>query len=256
MSASQPLVAQRFRRALHTYDAEAQAQGEIAATLAALLAGAGAPESFTRALEFGCGTGGLTRHLARSFGFATLHLNDLVPEAGEQAAQAVGIKSCLLLPGPIESLPLPEVLDLVASSSTIQWVNDPAALLARLSLALKPGGWLALSGFARGHFPELQACGIAPAAPGYRDAEEWPALLPPTLEVRVLESRAITLNFPDARALLRHLRLTGVNGRAAMRWSRRDFMQFESKLRRVSFRESCLSLTYRPVWLIATRRRA
>ena len=154
----QARVQRSFRRGLETYHRHAVAQARIAQDLAAMLAGAGAPRKLEAVLEFGCGTGLLTEALLGRFGIAGLTLNDLVAEAAP-GLQARTAGQARFLAGPIEQLPLPDGLDLIASASTVQWVEDIPALMARLAASLRPGGWLALSGFGRGHFPELAALG-------------------------------------------------------------------------------------------------
>ena len=156
--------------------------------------------------------------------------------------------------GAIETLALPANLDLIASASTLQWVEDPAALLKSLTTHLVPGGWLALSGFGRNHFAELQALGGPAKAPSYLDPDDWRAILPSSLHILRLEQHAITLHFPDAISLLRHLRLTGVNAAVHRHWTRAHLADFESRLRAALPPGAALALTYSPVILVAQKR--
>ena len=135
----QARVQRSFRRGLETYHRHAVAQARIAQDLAAMLAGAGAPRKLEAVLEFGCGTGLLTEALLGRFGIAGLTLNDLVAEAAP-GLQARTAGQARFLAGPIEQLPLPDGLDLIASASTVQWVEDIPALMARLAASLRPGG--------------------------------------------------------------------------------------------------------------------
>lgn len=241
-----------FRRGLETYHKDAIAQARIARRLAELLRQSGAPEYFGSALEFGCGTGLLTGELQAHHGFGQLTLNDLVPEAASgPAAQAAG--NTRFIAGPVETAPLPQGLDLIASASTVQWVADLPALLERLAAHLAPGGWLALSGFGRGQFRELQAMGSGAGAPSYADAGEWEAMLPPELQLVHSSQASEVLEFSSGLELLRHLRRTGVNARAGGQWSRARMRGFETRYLARFGKDGMLPLTYDAVWVLARK---
>ncbi|MCB4455872.1 malonyl-ACP O-methyltransferase BioC [Leisingera sp. McT4-56] len=251
----QSRVRQSFRRGLESYHGSASVQADIAGQLAAMLQQQGAPRRFASVLEFGCGTGHLTRQLLQRFQADSLSLNDLVPEAAQvlQALDGTAPAQARFAGGPIEILPLPQELDLIASASTVQWIPDLAGLAARLAAHLKPGGWLALSGFGRGQFRELAALGSAAAAPSYLDADEWPAVLPHGMEILQITQRPVVLEFSSAMHLLKHLRQTGVNGHAQQNWSRRRLREFEEAYRARFGRNGILPLTYDPVLLVARK---
>ncbi|WP_027236965.1 malonyl-ACP O-methyltransferase BioC [Leisingera caerulea] len=251
----QSRVRQSFRRGLQSYHRTASVQADIAARLADLLQAQGAPGQFETALEFGCGTGHLTRQLVQRFEIGSLLLNDLVPEAASALQDFGGAApvQARFKAGPVESLPLPHGLDLIASASTVQWIPDLPALTARLAARLKPGGWLALSGFGRGQFRELAALGSAAAAPSYLDAAEWRPVLPQCLDLLAVKQAPVVLEFDSALALLRHLRQTGVNGHAQQSWSRRHLRDFEDAYRARFGCDGKLPLTYDPVLLVARR---
>lgn len=248
----QSRVKQSFRRGLDSYHRHASVQADIAAGLVRMLQAQGAPARFEAVLEFGCGTGHLTGQLLQRFAAGSLLLNDLVPEAAV-ALKAAGAGRARFVPGPIETLPLPQGLDLIASASTVQWIPDLPALMARLAARLSPGGWLAVSGFGRGQFRELAALGSAAAAPSYLDAGEWRAVLPQGMEILAIEQRPAVLEFESALMLLRHLRRTGVNGHAQQSWSRRRLREFEETYRARFGRGGRLPLTYDPVLLVARK---
>ncbi len=251
----QARVQQSFRRGLASYHDHARVQAGIAANLTNALRTAGAPVHFAHALEFGCGTGHLTDELLRHFHLADLTLNDLVPDCAAhlQPLLAGRVAQSRFLSGPIETLPLPDSLDLIAAASTVQWLTDLPMFIQRLTDHLAPGGWLALSGFGRSHFAELQQIGADAGAPGTLDPTDWPSLLPHTMQILHLQGETAQLTFPDAISLLRHLRLTGVNGRARQHWTRARLAGFAESLTRERPKGSPLTLTYQPVYLIACK---
>lgn len=251
----QSRVRKSFRRGLESYHDAASVQAETARQLARMLQDQAGARRFGSVLEFGCGTGHLTRQLMQRFRADRLILNDLVPEAGQvlQALEEETRLNARFEAGPVESLPLPNQLDLIASASTVQWIPDLPALMSRLAMQLKPGGWLALSGFGRSQFRELAALGSAAAAPSYLDADEWCSVLPDGLEIQQIAQHPSVLEFGSAVELLKHLRQTGVNGNAQQGWSRRKLCSFEDDYRERFGRGCKLPLTYDPVLLVARR---
>ena len=255
MRVLQDRVQHSFRRGLATYHAAAVAQAQIAGMVMDALQAAGAPDAFGRVLEFGCGTGHLTAQILQRLAVDHLTLNDLVADCATALHPVLQghMTQAAFLAGAIETLALPKGLDLVASASTVQWVQDPAALIARLSAHLAPGGWLAISGYGRGHFAELQGVGAQAMAPSYLDPRDWRAVLPDDLRVHSLEQHSLCVPFPDAISLLRHLRRTGVNAGAGRHWTRARLAEFDTRLRADQPVGGQLCLTYCPVIVIAQK---
>ena len=254
---NQNRVRQSFRRGLASYHQHASAQADIAAKLVQVLQGQGAPDRFENVLEFGCGTGHLTQPMLHSFDIHHLTLNDLVAEAapGLGALTEDRFDRTHFTFGPIETVPLPSELDLIISSSTVQWISDIPALMSRLSARLSPGGWLAVSGFGTGQFHQLRSLGSSAAAPSYVDAAEWSGLLPSDVDLVHISQSAWDMQFDSTMSLLRHLRNTGVNGQAEQQWSRGRLREFEDRYRSNFGQNGQLPLTYDPVWMIARKNR-
>ena len=252
---NQSRVRQSFRRGLDSYHQHASAQADIALGLVQILQGQGAPEHFENVLEFGCGTGHLTRPLLHSLDIHHLTLNDLVAEAAPGLGALTKDRSdrTHFTFGPIETVPLPQELDLIISSSTVQWISDIPTLMARLSARLSPGGWLAISGFGTAQFHQLRSLGSSAAAPSYVDAMDWPDLLPCDVDLVHVSQAATDMQFDSAMELLRHLRKTGVNAQAEQHWSRGRLRAFEDNYRSKFGRDGKLPLTYDPVWMIARK---
>ncbi len=253
---SQNRVRQSFRRGLGSYHQHASAQAEIASRLVQILGEKGAPNRYENVLEFGCGTGHLTQPLMQTFDIHHLTLNDLVAEAalGLGALTQDRAERTHFTFGPIETVPLPTELDLIASASTVQWISDLPTLMARLAARLCPGGWLAISGFGSAQFHQLRSLGSTSAAPSYADAQDWPALLPRDVELVHVVQDPVEVLFDNAIDLLRHLRNTGVNAQAEQQWSRGRLKEFEDNYRSRFGQDGKLPLTYDPVWMIARKR--
>ena len=252
---SQNRIRQSFARSLPSYHGAAIAQAQIASLLADALQAAGAPVGFHQALEFGCGTGLFTAALLQRFAIDELMLNDLVAQSVTSLWPILKRhkSQTTFHVGPIESLPLPTRLDLIASASTVQWIADPAALVTRLAQHLCPGGWLALSGFGRNHFAELRAVGGGTQAPSYLDPADWRALLPPGMQLHSVTEQTISVPFTSAISLLKHLRQTGVNAGAHRQWTRANLAEFDAKLRSAQPPGDDITLSYCPVLVIAQK---
>lgn len=237
-------IARSFARGMASYDGAAVAQARIAARLFASWRQAAAGQHVARLLEAGHGSGHLTRHLARLG--AGMWLNDL-------AAPALPDVAARYLPGDIATVALPGGMDLVASASMIQWVAEPGRVIARLAGAAAPGGWLAISGFAPGHFAELRALGSRAAAPSCLSGAAMAAHLPEGWMLHGAGEWREVLHFPDARALLRHLRETGVNARAGQFRSSGALRDFMTRYEQEYSGPRGLPLTYVASWLLARR---
>ena len=117
-------------------------------------------------LDIGCGLGGATLHLARTYGPArTLGIDieeSLIARCRDLARRAgVGesLEFKVVDPGP---LPVDEAsLDLVFSKDSIIHIADKQALARDIYRALKPGGWFAASDWLAGYSgtpsPEMAA---------------------------------------------------------------------------------------------------
>lgn len=244
---NQTRVQQSFRRGLDTYHSAATHQADIANRLAECLATV-APNALPNVFEFGVGTGHLTQAIQDRFTVNNLRLNDLVPECA-----AFAPSTATFLGGPVQQVPLPNDLDLICSASTVQWLDDLPTTISQLSNHLRTGGWLALSSFGTAQFHELRSLGSNAAAPSYCDAEDWRAILPKTMKIKHLSQARRVEWFPNAIALLRHLRDTGVNGAASQKWSAKDLKAFEASYRDRFGTPQGLPLSYDPVWVIAQK---
>jgi trans-aconitate 2-methyltransferase len=95
-----------------------------------------------RAVDLGCGTGELTAELHRATGASeTLGIDSSEAMLAKAAAHEGG--GVRFEKGDIASFAADEPFDLVFSNAALHWVPDHAALLERLTRAVKPGGQLA-----------------------------------------------------------------------------------------------------------------
>lgn len=238
-------VARSFARHRQAYEHAAQAQRQIAAKLYAVYRAQAPDHRPLRILEAGYGTGYLTEHLC-TLEPAQLWLNDLSP------LPLPGLAATYLA-GDIARVALPEGMDLVASASMIQWVRQPAQVMARLCGAVAPEGYLVVSGFSPTHFPELQALGSQAGAPSYMTGETMAALLSPGWQVCAAGEWRLPLYFSSALSVMQHLRATGVNGGAGQFRSPRALQDFLSRYESSYQTEQGIPLTYVASWMLARK---
>lgn len=246
-----------FHRSLRNYDDEAKAQKKIANRLLEYMAASELPDHFSRVLEFGCGTGFLTKPLLNQTTISELVVNDLVEECQDfLPLQRNDQHRITFLAGDIESIEIPNRCDLICSSSCIQWTRDLPTLLNKLGNHLNPGGWLAISSFSQDHFAEIESLTQRSDKQtlSYWSAAKWHAKLTADFEVSVIQQEPITQWFDSVRELLLHLRLTGVNGNAGQHWSQGKLAKFEREYRSRYERDGKVQLSYDPIYIVARKK--
>lgn len=146
-------TALRFSRAAAVYHTRAELQRAVAGKLLDYQSG---PVKTERILELGCGTGFLTEHLAAHFTQAHIDAIDISAAMIEQAQREVAAnKHVNWHVSDVWEYQPPVFYDLVASSSSLQWMQPLDALFGRLASWLKPGGRLLCSIMVEGTLGEL-----------------------------------------------------------------------------------------------------
>ena len=245
-------VAARFTRALSTYEEHARVQREAADRLTAQLLRL--RPSFGRVFEVGCGTGRWSRTLAVRSQIDALWLNDLSPELAVEARKRLPEtvrKKTVLLPGDAELLAWPDGLDLVLAGSVLQWFSRPETFFENLRRCLRPGGLAAIVTYGPENCREVKI--LTGRGLAYPDADE---LFRHAAGFRVHHhSNEIRRErFASPRAVLRHLRATGVTGtHDGFQWTKGSLHAFEEAYRARFAAEGgaeSVSLTYHPVTLL------
>jgi SAM-dependent methyltransferase len=151
----------RFGRAAARYESRARVQARMAETLLDLWGDRPSPSNI---LEFGCGTGLLTRALHARFPGAAILTTDASPEMLEVARDALsGMRPPVALATQDASgtVPAAEPLQrsappsLLASGALVQWFPDLAAHFRLAASLSAPGAYYLVSGFDSANFPEL-----------------------------------------------------------------------------------------------------
>lgn len=207
-------VAAAFSAAANTYDDGAEVQREVAERLALRIARLALPPR-ARIVEIGCGTGFLTRALAR------MDVRELIVTDISEAMLARcqnGLKDVaadttlrfLVMDGEAPHAAGP--FDLICASLSFQWFNDLAGSLERLSALLAPGGHLAFATLAADSFQEWRAAhdalGLESAMRSYPAGPALTAMLP--RGIAITEDRLARL-YADGHDFLDHLKQIGAH---------------------------------------------
>ena len=147
-------VAQRFEKAAQSYTQHAVVQKQICQNLMGLMQEHLSENSLDRVFEIGCGSGNLSHLLMQNFQINQLLLNDLYHEVQQHFTES---KKLQWLIGDIEQLDFPQSLDLIASSSALQWICDLDAIFKKCSKALTQQGYLCVSTFGQQNLKEIKA---------------------------------------------------------------------------------------------------
>lgn len=245
------ILINRFARAVETYESEAVVQRHAAARLADLM-GQHFHVLGGRILEIGCGTGMLSRRLLTRFAPAELVLNDLCPDVGVCFSN---VPRTRFLPGDAREVVWPGTFDAIASASALQWFGDLTAFASRCAAVLPKDGILAVSCFGPATLREtaaLTGCGLT--YPGF---DAFRAALETAFDCCACERTVETLVFPDAAAVLRHLKATGVTatGASGGPWTRGRMAEFAAAYAsRFPAASGGVTVTYEPYWFVGKKR--
>lgn len=272
------LIKTRFGKAVQHYDTHAVAQKKISDTLFSLISGENGGRINGNILEIGCGTGNLSSQLL------TLHpeklvLNDICPEYAPVLAQKLTCELTVLplgksplrsgnMPGkvlfacgnagelaenlkksgssPTQASPYP--FRLIASASAVQWLENPLEFIIGCKHIMEPDALLAISTFT----PEnlYQVSSITGCTLDYPSPEQIRTALEPHYTLLHLSVEEITLSFDEPAEVLRHLKLTGVNGIRSGRWIKKDLEHFITQYELYKTPEGTYPLTYKPIFIL------
>jgi malonyl-CoA O-methyltransferase len=207
-------IARHFGAAAPTYDRSARIQARIAEELAGEIAAIAQP---ARILEFGCGTGNLTRALGGLFPAAHLIATDLAPPMAALTRRRLGASAplaCAAMDAESPAFP-PAAFDLVCGSLAAQWFTRPAHAFAALGALLRPGGLLALTTLGAETFQEWRGAaallGLSPAIPAYPSLAELDWQRPPGFLVELAREQRLWDEHPSALDFLQSLRHIGAD---------------------------------------------
>ncbi len=239
-------VQKGFVKSIETYKKHAIVQEAIASRLINELSRQSA-NKFSKVLEIGCGPAVLTEKYFQYFDADMYYANDIVEE---YASILNDINSNIkFLPGDIESVQLPNSVDLVISSSTFQWFNNLDDFLSKIHNILNPEGYLVFSTFGPDNYREIRE--VNGKGLNYLSFGKHEKLLSEKFEIIWSDRENITRYFTTPLGILSHMKQTGVNGIPGKAWTKSDLKKFEEDYQDLFGTDLGVPLTYQPLYFIA-----
>lgn len=228
-------IGERFKKAIHTYDAQAYAQRKIAEFLADFCP----CHRLENIVEIGPGTGLFTKMIAEKCNpghmtFVDLYEIDRFNVAPVEDYIVADAESWI----DNEATDNPKSVDAIVSASAIQWFANPRRFIMNAAKLLKPGGLLLCSTFLPGNMSELR--NITPYGLIYRTREELESFLKEYFREFDLHEETFPVEFPSPRETLRHIKHTGVGGDAHSTLPIKELLLVTPT-----------TLTYRPLFILA-----
>ncbi len=244
LSMNKELVKRKFGRVVDTYGESAVVQQRIANELFAMLDG----DCYNRVLEIGCGSGFLTKLWSENITFNSATIND-ISEGWSSSIEAVmgNRDSWDFIAEDAEVADFAGEFDLILSSSTIQWLVEPALFIKRMYDKLAVGGVLLISSFGVENFKEIRE--VSGSGLRYYTSGELVSKLPMGCVASVC-SESLELHFDNVNDILKHLKSTGVNAVNRGIKSRGELQHFITEYTQKFSCEKGVKLTYNPIYLM------
>lgn len=269
-------IAKRFAQAGQSYDEHAIIQKKIALRLMQLMSKYhcidGDLAHPKRIFEIGCGSGNLTKLYMENQIFKSIYLNDLYAEV-KQHFETLGLEGNSFEEnsfeinrlenqhtiewhiGDAEQINFPKELDLIVSSSVIQWMHNLDGLLKKVNQALFKQGLFCFSTFGTQNLKEIKA--LTQQGLSYYDMSEIQLKLEQQgFEILHISEQVDTLNFKHPKDVLQHLKATGVTATASkFRWTKQSLENFYQAYRQFITTDEhenlVYPLSYHPIYVIA-----
>ncbi|MDP3431931.1 MAG: malonyl-ACP O-methyltransferase BioC [Bacteroidota bacterium] len=247
-------VQNRFRRSFETYNLQATVQKQIASKLADLIPGTDKMH-FNRILEIGCGTGFLTQRILSKYSVGEYLLNDMIDAAFDEVRQLtynLNFNNFRFIASDAETMTFPENMDAVLSASSFQWFNDIETFIPKIYSLLKSGGIFAFSTFGENNFSEIKT--TLNVGLNYKTLHELLGMVQSNFELIVAEEWTQQMRFDTPNAVLKHMKMTGVNGLKPCFLGKEKLRLFnENYCRLFGNEDKTVRLTYHPIIIIARK---
>lgn len=245
---STEFIAHNFKKAHATYDQSALVQHQMCQHLITLIQTRLPDASPKSILEIGCGVGNLTKLYHPLWQIDELYLNDLydVHSAIDRAEFIIG---------DIEHIDLPRV-DMVLSSSALQWMKDLPTLCHRIHHALSDASTFAFATFGQDNLHEMKT--LTGIGLDYHSLDDIIQMLSKAgFDVIHTEQTPYTLYFDQPKQILRHIKETGVSV-GSVGWTKSSLAQFYENYRKkfAIFNDGKwrYPLTYDAIYVVAVKR--
>lgn len=233
------LIKQRFSKSLNTYQENAIVQMQMAEKLIGLLH----DKNYPHILELGCGTGLLTKLVAKNLNYSSYTAIDIVKEC-ETYIKNINDKINFIT-GDIESIDLNRKYDLIVSNAAFQWLNEFEPFIKHLKNHLSDNGVILFTTFGQKNFQEIS--NTANISLNYYSVEELKNILN-NYNLLHIHEETIIQNFKSIKEMFEHMKKTGVNAISDSTWSLKEIKSFKQQYQDIY--KDRVHLTYNPIYVL------
>ncbi|HOJ38323.1 MAG TPA: malonyl-ACP O-methyltransferase BioC [Ignavibacteriales bacterium] len=243
------LIAERFKKAIKSYDTYAIVQKQMAKKIFENLINIAGNE-YKKILEFGCGTGFVTNQIINNIKFNELVLNDIVEDycfLHKNKSDKIKIKA-----GNIENIIEHfHNFDLIISNATIQWVENKKQLFDKFFDILSDNGLIAITTFGNENYKEIKnTFGVGLE---YLSKDDYLNMLRNRFDILYEFEEKVTLKFNNIFDVLKHIKFTGVNGIIKLSLNKEKLNLYSKKYLENNSINSYI-LTYNPIYFVGRKK--
>ncbi|MFA6989837.1 MAG: malonyl-ACP O-methyltransferase BioC [Candidatus Gastranaerophilaceae bacterium] len=242
------LIKKRFKKAIKTYDKNAIVQNMMASNLIQKIS-EHCGKKFPKILEIGCGTGLLTRKIAKNIEFEEFFSNDIV-EDHKKIINKI-IPNSLFICENIEKANIEAEFDLIISNATFQWIKSFEKFQINLQKMSKNNSIIAFTTFGIENFREIKE--ITGLGLKYKTTTEIKEMFNKNFKLIYEKEEILQLEFNSPFDILKHISSTGTNAVCSTKWTKNDLNTFCQKYLKMYETEEKLKLTYNPLYFIFER---
>ncbi len=243
------LIIERFKKNLKNYNIEAIVQKNMASEMIENLIKLKGNE-YNKILEFGCGTGFLTKQIVENILYSEFYVNDIVEECKKYIDSLN--KAIIFLSGDIEIINIPSYFDLIISNAVFQWLKYPENFFKKIFLSLNKNGIFCFSTFGKDNFLELKNLNLPYLE--YRSSEKINEIASKYFNLLSFYEQKVYLYFASPIDVLKHIKKTGTNGITTFKFTKATLDKFIIEYLTLFNTEKGVSLTYNPMFFYFQRR--
>nr|MDA3780364.1 methyltransferase domain-containing protein [Bacteroidales bacterium] len=202
----------------------------------------------------GCGTGFLTHYFLNDFAPTKYFINDIVEENINnirRICEKENFSNWEFLCGDAENINFENNLDLIISTSTFQWFENFETFIYKAYKLLSPGGILAFTSFGPKNLKEIRANNNSGL--NYLSLTQIKEIVSNNFNIKNIFEENHVLTFDEPIQVLKHMKLTGVNGNSNKRWKASDLKTFDYRYRKLNNKQNSFELSYNPIYIIAQK---
>ncbi|MBO6087342.1 malonyl-ACP O-methyltransferase BioC [bacterium] len=214
------LIKKQFEKSFETYDKNAVVQRVLAEKLSSQIAKIRV--EYENILELGCGTGLLTKVLAKNLKFKNYFANDLV-EKSEKYIKLIVPEAKFFL-GNAQKIKTSQKFDLIISNAVFQWFENLDKVFEYFKPMLRKDGIFAFTTFAPDNYKEIAY--LTGLSLDYKSLGEVKTVCSKYFDILYTEEYKQTLKFSTPLELLAHMKNTGVNSLTSKHWTIKEVKDF------------------------------